>query len=179
MLCDNCKENEATVHYQQIINGKSSETHLCDKCASEKGMITFSFNKQPSVFGNLLSGFMEEEAAPYGEEGKEAPKVACRCGWTNVDLKKTGFLGCPACYRTFKKILSPLLRKIHGSSHHIGKIPSKVPVKEKIIGREIIDSDMKRLRECKQQLQSCIQEEKYEEAAKLRDEIKKIEKEFH
>lgn len=178
MFCDNCKENDATVHYQQNINGKLSEIHLCDKCASEKGMITFSFDKA-SVFGNMLSGFMEEEAVVLEGEGKEIPKIKCKCGWSNADLKKTGYLGCPVCYRTFKKMVLPLLKKIHGSNHHIGKIPSKVPVKEKIIEREIVDKDMKKLRELKEQLQLCISEEKYEEAAKLRDEIKKAEGELN
>lgn len=177
MLCDNCKLNEASVHFQQIINGKMSETHLCDRCASEKGMISLDITDSLS-FGNLISGLLDEEEQGVGEEkNNKAVKVKCKCGWTNLDFKKTGYLGCPVCYKTFKKSLTPLLRSIHGNNKHIGKIPLKVPINEKVfIEKDVFEKDLKKLRKLKEDLQICIKEEKYEEAAKIRDEIKKLEK---
>src|SRR3989339_486133 len=69
MTCDNCHEHGATVHFQQIVNGQSTEINLCDKCAQAKGMISFAMDK-PSFFGNLLSGFMEEEKSVGGQIGR-------------------------------------------------------------------------------------------------------------
>jgi protein arginine kinase activator len=175
MFCDNCKENEASVHYQEIINGKTNEIHLCEKCAGEKGMIAFTFQKPTSV-ENLIAGFLDEEDQGItSEKDKKAVKVRCKCGWTNVDFRKTGYLGCPLCYSTFKKSLTPLLRRIHGNNKHIGKIPGKIPVKEKIVEKNIVEKDINNAIKLKEKLQVCIKEERYEEAAKIRDEIKALE----
>jgi protein arginine kinase activator len=175
MLCDKCHKNEATVHYQQVINGEVTEIHLCEKCASEKGMLSFSF-ENPLSFGNMLIGLLDEENEDL--EVKERKKIKCKCGWTNIDFKKTGYLGCPLCYKTFKKNLTPLLKRIHGSNKHVGKIPEKIPIKEKLIERDVIEKDMEKIKTLREELQKCINEERYEEAAKIRDEIKRIEKEL-
>ncbi|MFH1824102.1 MAG: UvrB/UvrC motif-containing protein [Candidatus Firestonebacteria bacterium] len=176
MICDKCHKNESTVHYQQVINGQASEIHLCEECASEKGMLPLPF-ENPLSFGNMLTGLLDEEE--QGLEIREPKKkVKCKCGWTDVDLKKTGYLGCPLCYKTFNKSLVPLFRRIHGSNKHVGKMPAKIPIKERLVEKEIIEKDMEKIKSLREELQGCINEEKYEQAAKIRDEIKKIEKEF-
>ena len=190
MECENCKKNEASVHYQQVINGKTSEIHLCDKCASEKGMVEFTGGQQ-FPFGNLIAGFLDEEEQLTGKTGKV--KIRCRkCGWSNVDFKKTGYLGCPLCYKTFNKSISPLLRRIHGNNKHIGKKPSKISFMEPIIlqneqeegnatGKERVARPLSKIEEfqkLKTALETAVREERYEDAAKFRDRLKVLEPEI-
>jgi protein arginine kinase activator len=177
MNCDNCHKYEASVHYQQVINGKASELHLCEKCASEKGMISLS-TQNAGHFGNLLSGFLGEDEI-LGK-GKKV-KLKCKCGWTNIDLKKTGYLGCPLCYKTFNRALTPLLRRIHGSNKHIGKIPTKITFTEPVIAeKEAAEplgapGNIDEFLRLKRELDAAVKEERYEEAANLRDRIKMLE----
>ncbi len=187
MTCENCGENDASVHYQQVVNGKMSEMHLCGKCASEKGMVSFSASNQ-SPFGNLIAGFMDEEESGSGTGKGRKLKLKCKCGWTSENLKKTGYLGCPMCYKTFSKALSPLLRRIHGNNKHIGKKPSKVTFNEHIIIDRSFPEEVQRepqaqnlpgkldeLLSLKAQLEAAVKEERYEDAAQFRDRIKGIE----
>mgnify|MGYP006864392464 CR=1 FL=1 len=37
MLCQNCGRNEATTHIKRIVDGESSELHLCSGCAQHLG----------------------------------------------------------------------------------------------------------------------------------------------
>ena len=99
-------------------------------------------------------------------------KVKCPgCGFSGSDFKKSGLLGCAECYRTFKKVLLPLLRRIHGSTGHLGKIPSKIPARH---GKSLLMESQK-LRVLREKLVKAVREENFEEAAKTRDEIRKIE----
>ena len=89
------------------------------------------------------------------------------CGLTYADFKKIGRLGCGECYNTFRKYLGPLLKRIHGSTQHTGKSPliAGKPRKKKI------DLQALRIR-----LARAIEEEAFEEAAKIRDQIKELER---
>lgn len=162
MLCDICKKNDATVHLTEILNDQMSELHLCEECARAKSLAM----EQQFGLNDLLAGM-----ADFGKPEKEAESVArikCpSCGLTYADFKKIGRLGCGACYNAFNKYLGPLLKRIHGSTQHTGKSPLKVT---KDLKKEI-DIQSLRIR-----LQKAIQAEAFEEAAKLRDQIKEAEK---
>ena len=159
MLCDECGKRKATFHYTEIINGVTTELHLCEVCAKKRGFVlpvTFSF-------ADLLGGLVEPEQISSLET-----ELSCKnCGFTYSNFKKTGLLGCSQCYSSFHKMLEPLLKKIHGASKHVGKFPGrrKKEKKEK-------SSDVQLLRE---KLKDAVVREEFEEAAKLRDKIKEIE----
>lgn len=163
MLCESCGKNEANIHYSQIVNNKGTEFHLCESCAEKKGMVL-----SPASIGNLIAGLVDTGGTEIDE--KEVKETCVKCGITNVEFKRTGFLGCPECYKTFKKTLSTLLRRIHGNNTHIGKIPTKVPIKT----GEIVKDDTE-IRKLRIELQKAIETEKFEDAAKLRDKIKELE----
>jgi protein arginine kinase activator len=114
--------------------------------------------------GELLSGLTE-----FGE-GMGMPqetKLKCpNCGLTYGDFRKRGRLGCSECYTAFQAKLVPLLKRIHGSDHHTGKIPVKAPTKVRAVSK---------LQELRIKMRKAIETEAFEEAAKLRDEIKKLE----
>jgi len=166
MVCDICQKKEATVHLTEIINDKVTKMHLCEECAKEKG------DQMETQFGlsDLLAGLADFGAMPETKVNKGMKCPAC--GFTIADFQSIGRLGCPKCYDTFAEQLSPLMRRIHGSDRHMGKMPVKT-VKGKI-NKEAID-----LKELKVKLQKAISLEAFEEAASLRDKIKTLEKNLH
>jgi len=161
VLCDLCGKNQATVHLTEIIDNQMSELHLCEECAHKKSLQM----EQQFGLADLLAGLAE-----FGKPGEdaEATRLKCsNCGLSYQDFKKIGRLGCSECYSSFKKYLSPLLKKIHGSTRHLGKSPYKVGAKP----RKKLD-----LAELHLRLQKAIENEEFEEAARLRDKIRELEK---
>jgi protein arginine kinase activator len=87
------------------------------------------------------------------------------CGTYYSEFKKGGFLGCSECYTSFKDELDPVLKRVQGSVRHAGKVPgSRMKARTN-------RNDMDGLRIM---LQRAIENEEYEDAAKIRDEIKKM-----
>lgn len=161
MICDICGKGEATVHLTEIINNAVTKLHLCEDCAKAKA------SQMEEQFGlaELLGGL-----ADFGLqiESDEMSRLKCsNCGFSYMDFKKIGRLGCGECYEAFRKNLTPLLRRIHGSDQHYGKAPIRAQKAVKV--RDDIQ-------ELKARLQKAIQMEEFEEAAKLRDQIKDLDK---
>ena len=160
MLCKNCGKRMATTHIKQIINGEVQEYHLCGECASKLGVGNFNPFEMSDLFGSIFGN----QAQPLTEA-----KRCKMCGSSFSEIAKKGRLGCPECYNEFREQLLPSLRKMHGKTNHIGKIPGNA------------DSASKaeyKLKELKNALKSAIAEEEFEKAATLRDEIKTLEKEM-
>jgi protein arginine kinase activator len=161
MLCDICGKNPATVHLTEIIDEQMTELHLCEECAHQKSLQM----EQQFGLSDLLAGLVEFEK-PLKDI--ESTAVKCLgCGLTYADFKKIGRLGCSECYSAFKKYLGVLLKRIHGSSQHMGKAPVRVG---KVLKKKID------LQELRQKLQKAIEMEAFEEAAKIRDQIRELEK---
>ena len=161
MLCDICGKNPATVHLTEIVDDQMTELHLCEECARQKSIQM----EQQFGLSDLLAGLAEFEKPALQ---KEAVLLKCsNCDLTYADFKKIGRLGCSECYSTFRKYLGPLLKRIHGSSLHLGKSPLKVT---KALKKKI---DLSSLR---YELQKAIEREAFEEAAKIRDQIRELEK---
>ncbi len=165
MLCDICGKNPATVHLTEIIDEQMTELHLCEECAHKKS----AQMEQQFGLSDLLAGMAEFEK-PSPE--KEAVALKCpNCGLTYTDFRKIGRLGCGECYRTFNKYLGPLLKRIHGAIQHIGKVPMKA-------GRPVVKKKEKSadIAILKEKLHRAIEVEAFEEAARLRDQIRELEK---
>ena len=160
MNCDICGKKEATVHLTEIINNQVTKLNLCEDCAREKGA------EMEEHFGlsELLAGLTDIGTTV---EPEIAISTKCpNCGLTYQNFRKIGRLGCSECYEAFKKELGPLLKRIHGSDRHVGKVPLKG-------GKTIRDT--RTLQDIKLQLEKAIQMEAFEEAAKLRDKIRDLE----
>ncbi len=164
MVCDICGKNSATVHLTEIVDEQMSELHLCEECARKKS----AQMEQQFGLSDLLAGLADFEKP---SEDKEAVVLTCpNCGLSYKDFKKVGRLGCSECYQAFKKLLVPLLKRIHGSNLHCGKCPVKLPASGGAkAGRKKPD-----LQELKSRLQKAVEDEAYEEAAKLRDQIREL-----
>ena len=158
MHCDVCKQNQATVFLTQIVDGKMQKVNLCESCSKEKGVT------DPTGFAlaDLLLGL---GAAQEMERGGSVQKCGV-CGFSQADFKKTGRLGCGACYDTFSEGLATLLKGMHKGIEHKGKVPLRAL---RSLERE---SQMKTLQ---RDLRKAVAAEDYESAAQIRDRIRQSE----
>ena len=167
MKCEKCKKNEATIHFTQVKDGKVVSFNLCKECAEKHGLKSAKFDSQhqPAFTPESKNEVLSELVQAKGE----TPDEECpACHSTLDDIRQTGRLGCGRCYFTFEQQIDVLLRRIQGSSFHVGKHSTKPSSR--------IYSDQIRIRELKKKLNEAVKVENYEEAARLRDEIISIEK---
>jgi len=118
--------------------------------------------------GELLAGLVD--FGPKVEEGTKPKPVCPTCGMTYDDFRKIGRLGCGTCYRTFRKFLGPLLKRIHGSTRHEGKSPAAAMTPPPALDLEKEDLDV-----LKERLKTAVTSESFEEAIRLRDQIRALE----
>ena len=187
MLCDNCGKREANVRYSENINGKTKELNLCEECSKKLGISSMNFS-MPIDFSSFFGGFLEDFGTPeFMPLVKEMKALKCKnCGFTFEEIANTGKLGCENCYTVFEERLDPIIRKIQGANHHVGRTGKMIDQKiEEKVGSETVEKEKKvenkkernKLEELQNELKQAIKDERYEDAAKVRDEIKKIEKE--
>lgn len=173
MLCDVCKKKEAKIYYTEIINGKKTEQHLCEDCATEHSTfkaISALSNQEVSLGGMLFGLLGNLNKTEEVEVSSEAP--SCKtCGLTYEEFLKNGKFGCPNCYQNFGKVLNKNLRSIHGADMHTGKKPVGYISEAKRLVNQLPE-----LEKLSIQLQQAVEQEQYEEAAKLRDRIKELKK---
>ena len=157
MLCQRCGKNSATTHIKTIINSKVTEQSLCGYCAAKAGYTGNSFsNILASMLGHAIDG------------GTYTVGRSCECcGATFADIAESGKVGCANCYKEFGEELLPYLKRIHGSVNHTGKNPGS----KQLVVAEVRNN----VSELKAKLASLVAAEKYEEAAVVRDEIKRLE----
>jgi len=163
MLCQICEEQGATVHYTEILNNKAVELHLCEDCARKKEIIDQSGNFSMADLVKGLAGFVGTED---GEENLKCDN----CGLLFSDFRKTGRFGCSECYKAFQTELEPLIKRIHGSTKHVGNF---VPLKH---SKEV--QALSKIGKLKVEMEKVVHQEDFEQAAKIRDQIKKLEKEI-
>ncbi len=162
MTCDDCG-SPANIRFMEVVDGELRTLHLCDDCANTRGM-ALSLTPLAGPLVNMLMGLLEEMGADEGQD--EDGPVCPDCGLTYAGFRGTGKLGCATCYESFVSELKPLLRRVHGSTHHAGTIPSKAPA----------DAETSRqARSLRLELERAVRLEEYERAAELRDEIRRLE----
>ena len=91
-----------------------------------------------------------------------------RCGGSLQDFRESGRLGCPDCYRSFEVPLRDLLRRLHGSTHHMGERYAER-------GASASDGERQRTTELREQLRLAVETENFELAAELRDRLRVME----
>ena len=164
MQCQICKDREATIHLTEITGGVRTEMHICEHCAMEQGIAVKSHMPVNELLSELLA------SAPADEELFDLTdkKTSCEyCGFTLEQFRKEAVLGCPHDYEVFEKSLLPLIAKAHdGKTTHRGKVPSRTPKDAK---------KQAELLNLRQRLETAVQAEDYESAAKLRDKINQLE----
>lgn len=156
LKCDVCSD-PATVHLTQIINNQIHKIDLCEKCAEQKGIT------DPSGY-SLADLLVKPDASAI----QEVSAVSCpECGCTQREFKKSGRLGCAACYETFDSMVAPALLNMHKGDSHRGKVPQRALARVTFVDR---------LGTLEVGLREAISSERYEEAARMRDEIIELKK---
>lgn len=156
MTCQKCRE-EATVHLTESVNGEVREVHLCGSCAREAGL------SMPKAAPDLALEAVVQNliVAHVGELVGELAQRSCPiCGLKFMEFRTGGRLGCPHDYRVFERGLVPLIRRAHGATRHVGKVPRRRP-----------DAPVDIL-EMRARLREAVAREDYEQAARLRDQIR-------
>ena len=171
MLCEKCKKNEAKINLITVINGKKHEIWVCEDCVKDISNIPFfsSIGQSENFpFQDMLSGILSSvDNIKTDMDNNKIKEIVClNCGLTYDEFKKTGKLGCSDCYEEFKVVLEPRIKSLQAGVRHIGKIPN-------MKGQEIIRRQ--KLKNLKVEMQKLIVTEEYEQAAIVRDEIKKLE----
>jgi protein arginine kinase activator len=161
MKCEECGGNQAVVHLTQVVNNEMTVVHLCDSCASQKGLDT-----SPGPVSPLSDFIAQMGGAPPRPSG---PEVTCPfCGLGYTAFREQGRLGCPECWTTFQGPLEKLVRRIHGSSSHLGKV--YLPPDPSATDRQ------RRMEGLRNRLQRAVDAEDFERAAELRDQIRSLER---
>lgn len=190
MLCENCGKREANVMYTQIINGDKKEMHLCEECSEKLGIGNMDF-KMPISFSSFLGDFFDEfENDTLLPELNPIKELRCdSCGMTFENFMNTGKFGCSNCYNIFESKIDPILKNIHGANRHVGRLGKIGPasnIQEQEEKREInkiegtekeepkVANEVSEEDKLREELRKAIKEERYEDAAKLRDEIKNL-----
>lgn len=160
MLCDICKKNEAVVHYAEVINGEIKKINICEECAKKKGFgVEVSFS-----MGDILGGMLTDSSHEL-EKIASSLEQCDKCGLTYDEFRKYGRLGCDNCYKVFEKKLVSIVDTIHKNTRHRGKVPKAY--RDKFYKVE-------KIRELNKQLKEAVENEEYEKAAMLRDQIRDI-----
>ncbi|MBL0172358.1 MAG: UvrB/UvrC motif-containing protein [Gemmatimonadaceae bacterium] len=161
MLCDHCQERDAVVHVTRVVENAVNQLHLCEKCAADKGVeTTVAVTQHP--LGDILQAVQAQESAASDDA------AACAfCGATARDFRATGRLGCPHCYDAMERSLRELLRRLHGSSKHVGR-QYDTPAAHVLQKPDSVHDLRDRLRRA-------VETEHFELAAELRDRLRVLE----
>jgi protein arginine kinase activator len=163
MQCSQCHERDAVVHLTQIANDQVVTVHLCERCAAEKGVESAGTVVKTPI-GSFLASMGKGLSVELGGAKGGAAEACTTCGATLEDFRESGRLGCADCYRCFEAPLRDLLRRLHGSSRHLG---------ERYVPRDgegmVPESTEAELRE---QLRLAVDTENFELAAELRDRLR-------
>lgn len=157
--CQRCGKARATVHITDTVPQKR-ELHLCEECAEKEGVI---IKHQHQSTNAMLKEFIKQKTGLASAEDLCCPK----CGMTFREFQSKGLLGCPNDYREFRAVLLPLIERAHGgATSHAGKLPPEAD------GTTRRQAGLLRLR---RELQDAIEQENYELAARVRDQIRSLE----
>lgn len=182
-LCQECRQRPAAFHLTQVTNNNTTQLSLCEQCARERGELEFFMEPKFGIHG-LLTGLLQQGLGRRTARGPGS--LTCPgCGLTYQQFAETGLLGCRQCYETFADVIDPIVGRIHGSSHHVGKVPVAGRKQQRGTGTTTTATqtakgddadDAERLQRLKTQLEQAVAEERFEDAAVLRDQIRELQR---
>lgn len=157
MKCQRCPK-QATLHITEVLAGDGfDEVHLCEDCAKK-----YLYEPQQKK-----AQAKAEALAALADEGDGLGEKQCgTCGIKFVEFRNHGRLGCPHDYDAFRDDLLPLLESVHGETTHAGKAPRRRPAARPAPPE---------LAQLRQTLQQLVADEQYEDAARVRDQIRRLE----
>ncbi|MBY0312811.1 MAG: UvrB/UvrC motif-containing protein [Phycisphaerales bacterium] len=197
MKCDKCA-NEATVHEVVIKGGKQHEKHLCEQCAKGDGLPVQTHAPLTSLLTQYITQQTDAAATIATGVAPASAQATCpACGLGFAQFRQSGLLGCAVCYEAFEQQLGPLLARAHeGGTHHVGKSPKSAervpgvktsavapggegasasqPASVRAANPSEIEARNNQLAALRKQLSEAVAAEQYEKAAKIRDELARL-----
>lgn len=168
--CRGCQKN-ATLHVTEIRDGEVQAIHLCEGCAQGYLSPTDEAEADDDLESSASSLSAKLDQLAGEDELDDLDHLVCpNCSITFAEFRSKGRLGCPQDYEVFGEELIPLLENIHSAQQHTGKIPRRAP-----------DGSQRQyqLIKLRNDLRIAVEEEDYETAASLRDEILTLETELN
>lgn len=164
MICDKCKQREATYHSTVNINGNVSESHLCSECAISENKISNLFNVgklfNTSMF-DINTNLVSHKAPKQSQESD----VCKTCGKTYNEFLTQGLLGCNDCYDTFKSYLMPIIKTMQYDTKHIGKV---------INTDSFTSEEESKIKKLEFKLRQAVASENYELASEIKKQISQL-----
>jgi protein arginine kinase activator len=168
--CQLCPSPEATVHLTEIAaDGTRQELHVCRACMTRLKL-------RPEVDAPDLAE-IRLRAEPASDAPADPPLLCDACGLSLASYVDTNLFGCPQCYESFDTAIMALLERYHGADAHQGRRPISegapaAPAPEAPPRRPRTRSPAARRAAIEARLRAAVAEERFEDAARLRDELK-------
>lgn len=170
MKCERCKKNDATIHLSEIVKDVKSEVHLCEHCARDVGLNTKGSGFSLSL-PEMLTFLSVDDLVDYDNS-----QVCSTCGCSFSEYKQEGKLGCSDCYIFLESQIEGVISNYYGEKQYSGKVPANYDIPEERNLIQVQDKTKYSVAELKSELDIAVNEERYEEAALLRDRIIEISK---
>jgi protein arginine kinase activator len=161
MLCDVCNENDVVITLTEIDGDGVRQVRLCERCAAERGVQTSISAPAPQI-GSFIQS-VHQQVNPVAGDAQRCPF----CASSLRDFRQTGRLGCAECYTAFEQSLRDLLRRVQGSSRHMGRTYDG-PSDEQMLAVGTAS-------QIRDRLQRAVDNEQFELAATLRDQLRAME----
>lgn len=155
-VCDCCGKRPAAFHLSLERRKAVTRQRLCAPCAEELGVNTGS-NRLPSSIPYIC------EPLVMGEE-QEVDRVCPECGTKLSAVAASGRVGCPSCYEAFEVDLAAILQSTEEMAYR-GRLPRRLARYRRLL----MEGSSLRM-----ELESALEDEDYEEAARLRDALNSI-----
>lgn len=159
------------MHFTQLVDDVVTTVHLCSRCAAEQG-VAQDASPVTTPLGSFLAALGPLVPEPDLSETGLAATGCPECGATLADIRASGRLGCATCWTTFDRPLRDLIRRLHGSTRHLGEWYQDPASSEATSSSHRQAHERTRLREA---LREAIAAEAFETAAQLRDDLRALE----
>ncbi|MCH5164509.1 MAG: UvrB/UvrC motif-containing protein [Clostridiales bacterium] len=152
MICQKCKQREATGYMEKTVGGVKTRVYVCPECFKQAQLEMFSSLDDFGLFSGLTGS-------------ATTTRIKCpKCGTSLREISDTCFVGCPYCYTELGEQIKPIIRNIQSAAMHIGSSPessdSETPSNE--------------ISEIEAQLKRAVEAENYEQALKLSERLKAL-----
>lgn len=169
MICENCKQRPATVTVTQIRNGQQFTKHYCDVCSQQ--MHQHQQEEQVPLQQLFADWFGIPTWSANAPKSQQQEQQACsNCGMTYAQFLQEGKFNCPTCYDAFRTQIPQVMKRLHnGATKHVGKMPGAINATYQL---------KQRIENLRAEMRKAVEEERFEDAAALRDEARTLEQQL-
>ncbi len=167
MLCQKCHKNLATVRYAEVVDGQVTDQQLCRDCLA---CLQEDSGAGFDIAGSKPVVHQKPSASEVASEVVKTQRTCRTCGTALSTVLDEATVGCATCYETFGSQIESVLEGLHRALWHKGKVSRMDDARARL------RADLQAKRAL---LRSVLRAENYEEAARLRDEIRGLEAGLH